>query len=184
MKIKINLIPRAKKEAIAKNKKLKLVIKLEIIISLALVSFFMVLMSFQYISNLNLNVYLNEQKKNENLTQYSKINQYDINFKQANLKIENVIAIEKQQLYWSKMFTQLSTIIFPGITIDNLSTEDFKVTMQGEADTRDELIIFKDKLDKNSCFFDVSLPLSNLVNKNNINFKISFQIEKSCLSNK
>ncbi len=184
MKIKINLIPLAKKEAIAKNKKLKLVIKLEIIISLALIAFFIVLMSFQYISNLNLNVYLSGQKKNKNLTQYNKINQYDINFKQANLKIKNVIAIEKQQLYWSKMFTQLSAIIFPGITIDDLSTENFKVTIQGKADTRDELIVFKNKLDKNNCFSDVNLPLSNLVNRSNINFKISFQTKKSCLSNK
>jgi hypothetical protein len=49
------------------------------------------------------------------------------------------------------------------------------------ANNRDNLIQFKDNLEKESCFSEINLPLSNLVEKENVEFQIDFNIKKDCL---
>ena len=54
----------------------------------------------------------------------------------------------------------------------------------GLADTREDLIFLKEKLGEDGCFSDIDLPLSNLVDKNNIEFQIVFKIKSDCLKKK
>jgi len=53
--------------------------------------------------------------------------------------------------------------------------------LSGAADTRDNLLAFKDNLEKEGCFSNVDLPLSNLVDKTDVSFRIVFDVKESCL---
>ncbi len=181
MEIKINLIPPSKKEEIKKNKRLKTVIKAEIVLTFIAVAFFMVLLSFRYILDINLagESMLNAQM--EKADQFGKIKNYDDQFNQANDLIKQVALIDQSQLYWSKIFIRLSQLTLPGIEIDSLSTADYTITISGKADTRDNLINFKSNIEKEGCFSKVDLPLSNLVDKTDVEFQIVFDINENCL---
>lgn len=182
--IKLNLIPPDKKEGIIKNHQLKKAFLVEIILTIIVIGLFATLLSFKYVLSINLASLAASQKGNKQVAQHSKIKKYDQQFNQINTQIFQTIKLEKDQLYWSKLLVKLSQIIFPGISLDSLSTSDYTVTLRGKADNRDDLILFKEKLENETCFSDINLPLSNLVNKDNIEFQISFKVEKECLKNK
>jgi hypothetical protein len=71
----------------------------------------------------------------------------------------------------------------PEITLSNLSNKDFIIFMVGKANTRDALVSLKDRLEKEECFSDVKLPLSNLVSKDNLVFQIEFNVKEECVKN-
>jgi len=55
------------------------------------------------------------------------------------------------------------------------------VTIRGISQNRDNLILFKENLEKEDCFEDVKLPLSDLANKEKIDFQIDFLVKNECL---
>jgi hypothetical protein len=181
MEIMLNLIPPNKKEEIKKNKKLKAVIKAEIVLTIMLVGFFTVLLSFKYILDMGL---VGEMKLNseiEKADQFEKIKKYNDQFSQANDRIKQIALIDQSQLYWSRVFVKISQLALPEIEIRSLSTTDYAVTIAGVADTRDSLIGFKSKLENEGCFSNVALPLSDLVDKTNVGFQIAFNVKQDCL---
>ncbi len=182
--IKLNLIPPDKKEEIIKKHQLKKVFFVETILTIIIVSLFVTLLSFKYVLSINLASLATSQREDKQAIQYNKIKKYDQQFNQINTQIFQVAKLEKDQLYWSKLLVKLNQIIFPDISLDSLSTSNYTITLRGKADSRDNLILFKKKLEDEACFSNINLPLSNLVNKKNIEFQISFEIKKDCLKNK
>jgi type IV pilus assembly protein PilM len=181
MEIRLNLIPPEKKAEIAKNHNLRLIIRLEVFLAIVVLLFIVVLASFSYILNMNMGNQLNEKKQTEKEVQYEKIKNYDEQFSLANSKISKIMTIKKDQVYWSAFFDKMNGIVFPGIDVFSISNVDYSITILGRSLTRDDLILFKEKLEKDSCFSSVDLPLSNLVDKSNIEFQIDFEISKDCL---
>lgn len=181
MEIKLNLIPPKKKEEIKKNKRLKTAIKAEIVLTIILMVFFSVLLSFRYVLGIELTGEKTLNAQIERNDQFGKIKSYDDQFNQANDMIKQVAVIDQTQLYWSRVFVKISQLILPGIETKSLSTDNSAVTISGIADTRDNLIAFKSNLEKESCFSQINLPLSNLVDKENVTFQIVFDVDKKCL---
>jgi len=62
-----------------------------------------------------------------------------------------------------------------------IETSDYSVLLTGKAKSRDDLITFKENLEKEECFSNVNLPLSNLVAQKDVEFQIDFSIKKECL---
>ncbi|KKP79471.1 MAG: hypothetical protein A2271_04035 [Candidatus Moranbacteria bacterium RIFOXYA12_FULL_35_19] len=183
MEIKLNLIPLEKKEEIAKKNLVSAIIKIEIFLTMVLAVFVIFLLSFNYILSLNFNSVVRTEQKDSNDGKYDKLKEYDENFKKINQKISDVALIKKSQLYWSRFFLKLNGLVFPGIAINSITTLDYSISLQGTSDTRDNLILLKEKLAKEECFLDINLPLDNLVDKNNISFKIDFNLDRNCLKN-
>lgn len=184
MEIKLNLIPPSRKEEIAKNNNFKLAIRIEILLTIIFVIFLAVLFFFQYIINLNLSSLAAAYEKNENLPKYNKIKDYDGQFEQVNSLTGEVLSVKRSQLYWTILFIKLNGVVFSGITINSLSTQDYLITLKGTAKSRSDLILFKEKLDNEQCFSNVDLPISDLVNKDNVNFQINFLFKEDCIKNK
>lgn len=181
MEIMLNLIPPSKKEEIKKNKKLKAVIKAEVILTIIVVGFFTMLLSFNYILDMGLAGEMKLNSEIEKADQFEKIKSYNEQFGQANDRIKQIALIDQSQLYWSRVFVKISQLIPPEIEIKSLLTTDYTVTITGVADTRDSLIWFKNKLENENCFSDVSLPLSDLVDKTDVGFQIIFEVKQDCL---
>jgi Tfp pilus assembly protein PilN len=184
VRIKLNLIPPERKKEIAKSVRLKLAVRIEVAFTLVIIIFFAVLLSLQYILGLNLASQEIVKVQGEKASQSEKILQYDKQFEEINAQISKIMTIRRDQLYWSEIFFKLNELVFSGITVTSLHTSDYSIVISGDSDTRDDLILFKEKLEKEDCFSNVNLPLSNLVDKNNIKFQIDFNIDKNCLKKK
>ena len=161
-----------------------MVIRLEIAASMLLVIFFGMLVTFKYILNIGLAANQRAQRQSEESAEYGQIKQYDQQFTKINAQVSQVSSMENDQLYWSKFFDKLDAIVFPGITLSSLTTNDYAISLGGTADDRDDLVLFKEKLGNEKCFSDVNLPLSDLVDKSNVSFQIDLNIQPSCLKNK
>jgi Tfp pilus assembly protein PilN len=127
---------------------------------------------------------LKEQEKNNREDQYVKIHAFDEQFSKINAQVAAISAVEKNQLYWSDLFSRLNGMIFPGIELNIVETKDYNVTLFGLANSRDDLILFKEKLENSDCLFNINLPLSELVEKNNVEFQMDLEIKPECLRKK
>lgn len=183
MEIKLNLISPEKKEEIRKKNQLTLTVRIEIFLTVILVIFLGMLLIFNYILKINFNSVMIAERKSENSGKYDKIKELDRNFSQANSNLSDIISIKNNQLYWSKIFLKINSIIFPGIKMSSIITNDYSISLEGISDTRDNLILFKDKLASEKCFLNVNLPLADLVGKSDIVFQIDLNVDKNCLKN-
>lgn len=181
MEINLNLLPPSKKEEILKKRRLKTVMGFEASLTLLLVVFLGILMSFKIVLDMGLSANLHARAERENTEQYDKIKKYDEQFRQVNLDISRIKTVERSQLYWSRLLDRLSGIIFPGIALDSITTNDYQISISGVSDNRENLVLLKEKLEGEECFSNVDLPLSDLVDKNNVNFQITFNIGPDCL---
>jgi Tfp pilus assembly protein PilN len=181
MRIKLNLIPEYKKKEIQQARVFRFVLRqgwelliLAIFTFIALWSFQMILKINYVLTEKNLNF---DSRKNE----FEKIKNYDNSFKKINEQLNNVDKIQKDQIYWSYFLDKISREIPRGIVLNGLLNKDFQITLSGSADERITLLDFKNKLEKEECFEEVNLPLSNLTSKNNIDFQIEFILKNNCL---
>ena len=181
MDIKLNLIPPEKKEEFEKGKRLKTVIKSEIVLTVIALVFFLSLFSFGYILDIGLASEASLNSEVEKADQFGKIKDYDNRIEQANENTKQIAMIDRDQLYWSRVFIKLSQITPSGIAVKSFTTVDYSITISGTADTRDSLLDFKNKLEKETCFTEVNLPLSNLVDKDNVDFQIALKVKEDCL---
>jgi hypothetical protein len=181
MEIKINLIPPYRKEEITKSKRLKLVMRIGMAIFSIAVLFFSFLFGVYKILEINYLVVSDFQKSSADKDKYERIKQLDGEFQKINIQMADLISIKEDQFYWSNMFIRLSHLVIPGVSLDNVATKDYAVFLVGKANNRDNLILFKEKLEREECFSDINLPLSNLVSKEDIDFQIDFKIKSDCL---
>jgi len=184
MEIRLNLIPKKRKDEINKRNRASIIFRIETFFATVLAIFLVMLLVFNYILNLNLNSTIKNEEKNGNSEKYEQLKDYDAKFNQINRKLADVISIKNDQLYWSKLFLKLNSSVFPGIEIKVVNTSDYLIRLMGISDTRDNLILFKEKLSSDECFSNINLPLDDLVEKNNISFEIDFLVDKNCLKNK
>jgi hypothetical protein len=184
MNIVLNLIPSYRKEQIERSRRLRLVAKLEIAIVIIGLAFFSFLFACSYILELNYGALVNGYQAGSDKKRYEKISELDKKFSDTNFQAADVVSIKKDQLYWANLFVKINADMVNGIGITDLSTKNYAVFLAGNADNRDQLIAFKEKLTQDECLTGVNLPLSNLVDKENIGFQIDFKIKAECLKNK
>lgn len=181
MKIKLNLIPNYKREEIKKAKSLRFIIRGGFLLALVFVFIFSGLFCFDYILKVNFNLASNSVKVGSKKEAFEKVKKMDEEFFQINQAIAGIEKIQKSQLYWSQILIKFNELVPENVVISNLTNNDYKILIFGTAFDRDSLIKFRDNLEKENCFSGVSLPLSDLVAKNDIDFRIEFNIKKECL---
>lgn len=181
MEININLIPPYKKDQIIHAKHLSLIIRTEIGVALLLVFLLIFVWGLNKTLDFNLNAIAVSQNVENNQDKFIEIKKYEDNFSTINSDISLISKVKKDQLYWSHLFIKLNSYLTTGIEITDLGTNNYSVSIAGNADTRDNLIAFKDKLAGEDCFTNINLPLSDLVNQENIAFQMDFNIKEDCL---
>jgi hypothetical protein len=184
METKINLAPPYIKEKIINHKKLRSVLGMEIAIFAILVVFFIVLEGFIYILDLNKKGVLVIEERGDKSGQIDRMKEYDEEFSAINKQVEDINKIKNDQLYWSSVLLRINESVSSDIEISSLATKNYSVFLAGKADNRESLIDFKDKLEREGCFSNINLPLSNLVSRENIVFQLDFSIKEECLKKK
>lgn len=184
MKIKINLLPSYNKEEIARSVYFRAVLGWELSLLLIVSTGIVFLFGINYLLDLNLQLVSKGINSNSDNAKYETMKYYENKFSEINTKLSKISDITRGQVYWSELFLKLNNTVPDSVEISGLSTKNFSVSLAGKAKTRDDLLLFKESLDKEECFEDVNLPLSNLVSKEDVVFQIDLKIKKDCIKNK
>lgn len=180
MKIKLNLIPEQKKEEINQANLFRLILKWQVELFGIIMIFTAMLLSINYILKFTLASDVQaEAAKSE--TQYKEMENYDLEIREINTRTSQIEKIQKGQLDWFNFFKKINDQFSSSIEIKKIATLNYQVLLSGKANNRDNLISFKENMEKENCFSDVNLPLSNLVERNDVEFQIDFKIKKECL---
>lgn len=184
MEINLNLLPQSKKEEMIRMRHFRSAIGWEILFSLIIIVLAAFLFGIYLVLSLNYDMLAKFQNAESEKAQYKAINQYEDEFERINAKMALVTKVRNDQLYWSDFLLRLNNLIDPGIELDGIATKEYAVFLVGKASDRDSLIALKEKLEKDECFSEVNLPLSNLTVKENIDFQIDLKINDQCLKKK
>lgn len=119
-------------------------------------------------------------QKTEEIEQ--KIQDTEAIIKNFNVILGSVNKIKEQKIYFSDILSDLSEIIPDSIVISSLlynsSSGDInKFVLEGKSATREDFLIFIEKLEQSPRFKEINSPLSNIVKKEDINFRIEFKLE-------
>jgi Tfp pilus assembly protein PilN len=184
MQIGINLLPLSKKKEIQLAEQFRVVLVWEAVIFSVAVIFFGFVFGVDYLLSCNLKLASDNKIDKSSGAQYETIKYYEHKFSEINSKISKVSSIASDQIYWLSLFSKLESAIPDKVDISGITTNNFSLYFTGKAETRDDLLSLKDNLEKESCFENINLPLSNLVSKENVIFQIDLEIKEECVKNK
>lgn len=96
-----------------------------------------------------------------------------------NSQIDSMKIIQKDFIYWTKILEFLRTTQGQELSLDRISIDKEKkiISIAGLSQTRDALILFKEKLEKSDFFNPIDLPISNLLKKDDITFDLNLVLK-------
>lgn len=95
-----------------------------------------------------------------------------------NRKISAVSNIQNDFRQWSILIENLANTAGQGISFSavNIDGEKKTIIISGVAELREDLLNFKEKLEKSPSFRDVEFPMQNILQKENISFEIKAKL--------
>ena len=181
MKISLDLLPQNKKDAIKRDKLFREILHKEVLFVFPILVLIVILINIFYLLKIqrdsNNTTYATQQKQ----TQYQELNKYDKDFKAITDASSLLIKIQNGHLHWANVLNHLGQVIPAGITVDNFTNKNYDIYLTGKAVKRDQLLEFKSNLEKDACFKNVNVPLSDLVVKENVDFQMDFVVSQDCL---
>jgi len=185
----INLIPEKNKNRLLMEKNKKITIILSFLLLFFLASLILILFAVRIYTNVQ--VELNEKLLADSREEFyeSEIQEFQEKIKSANLLFKDISVFYDRNVYSSEILKKISNILPESFYLTNFSMKldikekeskatkrDITVTISGFAPLREGLLSFKESLEKEEGFKDVSFPAANWVNKEDINFYITFKL--------
>lgn len=86
--------------------------------------------------------------------------------------------IQLKYIKWSNLIKSFSSNISDGIILNNLEfdTTNKKLNIKGVAKNREQLVDFQNNLEELSYLNDIKIPISNLLQREDINFEITGEL--------
>lgn len=184
MKIYLDLLPEERKKQLHRNKIFRLTIEQEILFLLPLLLLIGILFGINVVLKVQKDSIAMENTQTQSKGRYQELDVYESEFKASNELATNLLALKKGHLHWAEELVAFSALVPEGVNIENLTTKNYQVMISGLAKTRDGLLAFKEGLEKSECIKDVNVPLSNMVQRENVDFQLDFSIKEECLKNK
>jgi hypothetical protein len=184
MKTLLNLLPEEKKDAIQRHLRSRFLLW-QLFLLFLLQIFYLAILICTYLI-------LDYQLRNLGVTErdmtiaaqeeVERLGTYEKKFDTINKQVEVIGAIDRSHMYFSRVFVLIDPLLPDGITVMNLTTKEYMVSLFGRAETREQLL----QLDENlkgagHCFQKVAIPLQNLFSQENIDFQVDFTLEPECL---
>jgi len=115
------------------------------------------------------------------LTQSGKITSIEAAINELNNQLSRAQIIQAEYVSWTNFLIVLDEYITDSIELNriqvNTNTLTFKIT--GLAASRNSLIIFQEQITKLPFLSNLSSPISNLAQKENINFEMTGQLNET-----
>ena len=95
--------------------------------------------------------------------------------KQINLTLAKTENIQKEYTKWTPLIIELFNAVPEGVNLSsvNLNKQNKIVNLVGSALTRNDLLLFKENLEKINWLSNIDIPPSQLIEKDNIQFSLS-----------
>ncbi len=108
----------------------------------------------------------------------SKQSHRNAEIKAANATLQQISAIQKEYMLWTPIIIEVANVIPPHVTLTSMSLDAGKkiYSFTGVADTRDDLLRLQTALESLPSVQTVTIPLSQLTEKENIAFSITASI--------
>lgn len=180
----INLLPSEEKEKLYLE-----IIKREVIILWLLVLFFLFCLLLILFS---VKIYSQSQIQSQKVLllavkkelEQSEIAELEAKVNSANLIFTKLNSFYQKKIHFSEILEKISEILPQGVSLTNLSSQlsstgeenVIKVSLSGFSLTRENLFEFKQNLEKEPGFKEISFPPANWVKPLNIDFSASFTI--------
>ncbi|OGZ33992.1 MAG: hypothetical protein A2Y98_00820 [Candidatus Portnoybacteria bacterium RBG_19FT_COMBO_36_7] len=175
--IKLNLLPSQEKQEIAGQKAIKQVLAGSFF-SLALVLIFLaVLGSIWFYSLIQLKSIQGIAMELEASPQNQTFRNIQKEIDGINQKMQAFDKLKSQEIDYSFYLQKLTELTNPGIKFGNVKFDGSKVSLAGQALTREVLLTFKSALEGSPAFQKVNAPLSNFLKQNDIDFTFSFELK-------
>lgn len=184
MKTLLNLLPEEKKDAIQNRLRSRFLLWQLFLVLVLEIFYFSMLIGTYFILDYQL-------KSLENIVGHSalssraedkRLSEYENKFQATNVQVDVINRIDRSHLYFSNVFILLDALVPSGITINQMKTNEYVVSLSGRAAKRDNLLLFDKELKgAEKCITDVNIPVSNLFSQENIDFQIDFSLKPECL---
>lgn len=116
-----------------------------------------------------------KETNSRNILITGKTEDYDKKVKNINEQVGYIAKIQEETIDWLKFMDIFSQSVTKGITIQNLSLnqKSDSFNLNGVAATRQDLLNFKASLEKTDLFKEINIPISSLLEKENIVFSFN-----------
>ncbi len=175
--IKVNLLPPAEKNKLKLEKLQKKIYFCFLWLAGVLLIFVGLLLSTYFIIQVMLQGQENliDQRKASQKNKEIALMQERINQANQRLKLVN----KKQQTFvvWTPILLEFSDLVPNQVHLTNLSYQEAneRLRLSGYAQTREDLLIFEEKLKTSNFFTDLESPLTNIIKQRDINFNFSLK---------
>jgi Tfp pilus assembly protein PilN len=176
----LNIIPTELKKEIKFKKIFKSTNRVLYTISASVLFYALVLVACQIF----LNNYFSDISS-QNILVTKKTDNFSKQIKDINKQISSIENIQNNNIYWSPLIQNLFNNLPNSIKLDQISfnKKSNSIAMSGIAGTRDSLISLRKYFENNKNFTITNFPIQNLVEKQNINFAITLNINSYVTDN-
>lgn len=182
----INLLPPQEKEKLLLEKKKILITILLILVLYFLFCLIFILFSIKVYSQIQIEFQEALLLRTEKGLGESEIKNFQEKIKETNSTLTKINSFYQQQIYFSEILERISKTLPQETYLTNFSTAFYtkekeetgiKFSLSGFAPTRENLIEFKENLEKEEGFKEIYFPPTNWVKPTDIDFSLSFKIE-------
>lgn len=174
----LNLIPPTKKQELRLAQVFKTVKNLIILILFLTIFAAIILLITKIALENNFNKVVEESTLT---TKYANIFNKDV--KEFNQYLSAVDKIQKDHISWPQFLINFTKLIPQNINIYSININDDKILITGQAKNRDDLLLFKNNLENSDLFAGVTIPLEDLLKKDNVDFNLKADIKLDKLKN-
>ena len=109
--------------------------------------------------------------REETAREYASINK---EVREANATLRAIRGLERESFPWTSAFSELFALVPENVTLISftIDRDGNSVIARGRAQTRNALLQFRERLEANPLLKDVSVPLSSLTFRENVDFEI------------
>ena len=181
MNITLNLLPKNRKKKIKNRKILKLFVWQEGMLIFSVIFLFGITIGISKIIDVRMDLADTQISVDSSEGNYAEIKKYEEALGKTKLDMKIIDRIQKNNINWVPVFREINKNIPEGVSISSILNKEYKISMTGIAESREQLIRMKSQMEGNECFKEVAIPINDIVLKNDIDFKVDFKVGKNCL---
>ena len=116
------------------------------------------------------------------VSEQKEIESYEKSFQDTNKQVAEISRLLAGHVSWTRFFRAIDTATPPGILYTKMLVgNNLSFSASGTAPDREALLALENALNDSDCFSNATVPLSDKLVKENIDFQVSATVRKSCL---
>src|SRR3989344_6406742 len=173
----LNFISPEQRETLKNEGQSKLILISGIVIFAVLVSVFLVFYSMKIILASRLEVQKINLSKKEGESEIAAIKKLEKRIDYYNLQFSQIDSFYRNQAKPTEILEKIASTMPEGVNLTDFNFSQNKISLSGFSLTRDKLLEFKENLEKDEDIEKINFPSSNLLERENVSFTVSFLYE-------